>query len=191
MPKIDRRWLCGPLLLSVALATHAALPTALPASVEQAAPVARVQTPQAAWATMTPQLKRELRARYAAWQALPEAERQRIAQAAAALAAMPAAQRDALQAHFQGMDQMHRDGWLLGPRLGALYAKLQPLLGYLPAEQREPMLALLHQLDAAQLEQLSLISQRTPPQERVALREQLLALAPAQRAAWLQQNVAR
>ncbi|MNN89513.1 hypothetical protein D3C81_2073400 [compost metagenome] len=86
---------------------------------------------------------------------------------------------------------MHREGWLLGPRLGALYAKLQPLLGFLPAEQREPMLALLHQLDAAQLEQLSLISQRTPPQERVALREQLLALAPAQRAAWLQQNVAR
>ncbi|KRG65614.1 hypothetical protein ABB26_03475 [Stenotrophomonas humi] len=191
MPRIDRRWLCGPLLLSAALVAHAAVPTALPASVEQAPPVAGAQTPQAAWAAMTPQLKRELRARYAAWQALPEAERQRIAQAAAALAAMPAAQRDALQTHFQAMDQMHRDGWLLGPRLGALYAKLQPLLGYLPAEQREPMLALLHQLDAAQLEQLSLISQRTPPQERVALREQLLALAPTQRAAWLQQNVAR
>jgi hypothetical protein len=191
MPKIDRRWLCAPLLLSAALVTHAVVPTALPASLEPAAPVASVQTPQAAWATMTPQLKRDLRARYAAWQALPEAERQRIGQAATALAALPATQRDALQAHFLGMDRLHRDGWLLGPRLGTLYAKLQPLLGYLPAEQREPMLALLHQLDAAQLEQLSLISQRTPPQERVALREQLLALAPAQRAAWLQQNVAR
>ncbi|WP_449465617.1 DUF3106 domain-containing protein [Stenotrophomonas humi] len=187
----NRRWLCVPLLLSTALVAHAVVPAALPASVESTAPAANVQTPQAAWATMTPQLKRELRARYAAWQALPEGERQRIAQAAAALAAMSATQRDALQAHFQGMDQMHRDGWLLGPRLGAFYAKLQPLLGYLPAEQREPMLALLHQLDAAQLEQLSLISQRTPPQERAALREQLLALAPAQRAAWLQQNVAR
>ena len=191
MPKTDRPWLCLPLLLGVGLATHAAVPTALPAPVESAPSAASVQTPQAAWATMTPQLKRELRARYAAWQALPGTERQRIAQAAAALAAMPAAQRDALQARFQGMDRMHRDGWLLGPRLGALYAKLQPLLGYLPAEQREPMLALLHQLDVVQLEQLSLISQRTPPQERAALRGQLLALAPAQRAAWLQQNVAR
>ncbi|WP_269789880.1 DUF3106 domain-containing protein [Stenotrophomonas sp. Iso1] len=191
MLKIDCRWLCVPLLLSTALVAQAAVPTALPASVEQIAPVASVQTPQAAWATMTPQLKRELRARYAAWQVLPEPERQRIAQAATALATMPVAQRDSLRARFQGMDQMHRDGWLLGPRLGALYAKLQPMLGYLPAEQREPMLALLHQLDAAQLEQLSLISQRTPPQERAALREQLLALAPAQRAAWLQQNVAR
>lgn len=191
MPKVDCRWLSAPLLLGAALVAQAAAPTALPASVEGNAASAQGQAPQATWSAMTPQAKRELRARYAAWRVLPDTERQRIAHAAAALAAMPAAQRDNLRGQFMGMDQMHRDGWLLGPRLGALYAKLQPLLGYLPAEQREPMLALLHQLDAVQLEQLSLISQRTPPQERAALRDQLLALAPAQRGAWLQQRVTR
>jgi len=50
------------------------------------------------------------------------------------------------------------------------------------------MLALLYQLDATQLAQLGVLSQRTPPQERDALRERLLALPPAQRADWLRQS---
>ncbi len=176
------------LVLIVALPLYAAVPTAVPALPSAAASVIPAST-QGSWASMSPTQKREVRSRYAAWQALPASEQQRIRQAAAAIAALPDAQRQALRARYMAIDQMHRDGWLLGPQLGVLYPRLQPLLGYLPAAEREPVIALLRQLDAAQLEQLSLISQRTPPQQREELRTQLLALAPAQRDAWLREKV--
>lgn len=153
-----------------------------PASASGADPTAR-------WQALAPAQQRDLRARYAAWQALPESERQRIRQAAARVAALSATERDALRARFAGQDQLHRDGWRLGPQLGALYPKLQPLLGYVPAEQREPLLTLLRQLDAEQLAQLTLIAQRTPPQDRAELRAQLLAVDAAGRSAWLRERV--
>ena len=104
------------------------------------------------------------------------------------LAALPVVEQQALRARFAGLDRLYRDGWRLGPQLGAFYPALQPLLGYLPETQREPMLALLRQLDARQLGQLSRLSQRTPPQEREALRTELLALPAAGRAQWLQRR---
>lgn len=186
MPRIEPL-LAGVLLLSLAATAAAAPPNTVVGL--PAAPVASVPGTQVGWPNLDAAQKREARARYAAWQALPESEKQRLRQTAATLAALPAAQREALQARFAGMDQLHRDGWLLGPQLGSFYSRLQPLFGFLPAAERAPMMALLRALDVDQLEQLSLISQRTPPQERDALRAQLLALPPAQRADWLRQRV--
>lgn len=144
---------------------------------------------RARWAAMSPMQQHELRARYQAWRALPEAERQRVRQAAAGVAVLPAAEQAALRERFHGMDRLHRDGWQLGPTLGARYPDLQPLFGYLPPEQREPVLALLRQLDVGQLEQLGVLSRRTPPQDRQALREELLALPAAERGGWLRRKV--
>nr|WP_305804315.1 DUF3106 domain-containing protein [Stenotrophomonas sp. YIM B06876] len=179
--------------LVLVLLSSAAVAQATPATevpMVRPAPLAESagQTPLS-WASMHPLQRRELRARYAAWQGLSEAERQRLRRAAGMLANLPPAQQTALRARFAALDQLHRDGWRLGPVLGALYPKLQPLFGYLPAAQRAPALALLRQLDDGQLAQLVLISQRTPPQERDAVRAQLLALAPAARAAWLSEKV--
>ncbi|AMJ56520.1 MULTISPECIES: DUF3106 domain-containing protein [Stenotrophomonas] len=185
MSRLVLAWL---LLAGLPLAVHAAVPSAVPSMPSPASPANVAGTP-GSWATQTAAQKRELRSRYAAWQALPESERQRIRHAAAAVAALPVADQQALRARYLAIDQMHRDGWLLGPQLGVLYPRLQPLFGYLPAAQREPVIALLRQLDPVQLEQLSLISQRTPPQQREALRTELLALAPAQRDAWLREKV--
>lgn len=184
---MNKSFLAG-LILFVALPLQAAVPAALPELSAAPGSAGAIST-RSAWASMSPEQKREVRNRYAAWQALPASEQQRIRQAAAAIAALPDAQRQALRARYTAIDQMHRDGWLLGPQLGVLYPRLQPLFGYLPAAEREPVIALLRQLDAAQLEQLSLISQRTPPQQREELRTQLLALAPAQRDAWLREKV--
>lgn len=167
------------------LATPAAAP--LPPAA-QAASAQSGGDPQSHWAALAPAQQRELRARYAAWRALPESERQRIRRAASDMAALPAGEREALRDRFLALDRLHRDGWRLGPQLGAQYPKLQPLLGYLPEHQREPMLALLRQLDAAQLAQLGVLSQRTPPQERDALREQLLAVPAAGRGDWLRRK---
>lgn len=140
-------------------------------------------------AALDPAQLRELRRRYAAWQALPAAERARIRDAAQRIAALPPAQQQTLRARFAEQDQRFRDGWLLGPQLGQLFPKLQGLFGYLPADQREPALARLRELNVDQLAQLSLVAQRTPPQERDQVRAQFLALAPGARDAWLKQNV--
>jgi len=185
MRKIEGAWL---LLALLPAASSLAIPAAPRALDEPPPRTPQVVDPQARWAALAPAQQRELRARYAAWRALPETERQRVRMAAAELAALPAAERDALRGRFAGLDRLHRDGWQLGPRLGALYPKLQPLLGYLPEPQRAPMLALLRELDAAQLAQLSLLSQRTPPQERDTLREALLAVPAAGRAEWLRRK---
>jgi len=185
MRKIEGAWL---LLALLPAASSLAVPAA-PRPLDEPPPrTLQVVDPQARWAALAPAQQRDLRARYAAWRALPETERQRVRMAAAELAALPTAERDALRGRFAGLDRLHRDGWQLGPRLGALYPKLQPLLGYLPEPQRAPMLALLRELDAAQLAQLSLLSQRTPPQERDALREALLAVPAAGRAEWLRRK---
>lgn len=151
-------------------------------------PLPDVRDPAADWPAMGPARQRDLRARYAAWRALPETERQRVRQAAARVAALPPGERDALYRRFQQQDRLFRDGWRLGPQLGAQYPKLHPLLGYVPAGQRAPLLELLHQFDADQLAQLGLIVQRTPPQEQAELRTQLLALDASARTQWLRRK---
>jgi len=186
MRKIER---VLPLLL-MALAAVPALATPAARSLVPGTPAAAVTDadPQSRWPALGPVRQQELHARYAAWRALPESERQRVRAAAAAVAALPADERAALHGRFLGLDRLYRDGWRLGPQLGALYPNLQPLLGYLPEAQREPMLALLRELDAGQLAQLALLSQRTPPQERDALRAQLLAVPAGDRGDWLRRK---
>ncbi|MFI8717425.1 DUF3106 domain-containing protein [Stenotrophomonas sp. NPDC077464] len=181
------------LLLALCLCTGAhAAPLPLP---QPAAPAVPVPTTAPAIpatpAALDPAQLRQLRARYAQWQALPEAERARIRDAARRVAALPAAQQQALRARFDEQDQRFRDGWLLGPQLGQQFPKLQGLFGYLPAAQRESALVALRQLNDGQLAQLTLIAQRTPPQERDQVRDQFLGLAPAARDAWLRENVVR
>ncbi|WP_102945998.1 DUF3106 domain-containing protein [Stenotrophomonas sp. VV52] len=183
------------LLLLMALSAGAtAAPQALPLPTPVAAPVPTPTTAPAIPATpaaLDPAQLRELRTRYAQWQALPESERTRIREAARRVAALPAAQQQSLRARFDEQDQRFRDGWRLGPQLGQQFPKLQGLFGYLPVEQREPALLALRQLNDGQLAQLTLIAQRTPPQERDRVRDQFLGLAPAARDAWLRENVVR
>jgi hypothetical protein len=179
------------LLLAVGLAAGAhAAPQPLPLPAATPVPVTTPAIP-ATPAALDPAQLRELRSRYAQWQALPASERARIREAAGRIAAMPAAQQQALRARFDEQDQRFRDGWLLGPQLGQHFPKLQGLFGYLPADQREPALAALRQLNEGQLAQLTLIAQRTPPQERDQVRDQFLRLAPAARDAWLKENLVR
>jgi len=179
------------LLLALGMATSAhAAPQPLPLPEPVPTPTTAPAIPATPTALDPAQL-RELRSRYAQWQALPEAERARIRDAARRVAALPAAQQQALRARFDEQDQRFRDGWRLGPQLGQQFPKLQGLFGYLPVEQREPALIALRQLSEGQLAQLTLIAQRTPPQDRDRVRDQFLGLAPTARDAWLRENVVR
>ncbi|PPU99037.1 hypothetical protein XpopCFBP1817_03395 [Xanthomonas populi] len=175
---------------SVAAPSSAPTPAvSTPATSTSATPSAAQQ--RARWNALTPAQQAELRARYAAWKGLTATDRVVLRQARERLHALPADQQRALRTQFTDMDRLHRDGWRLGSQLGAFYSPLQPLIGYVLPAQRDALLSVLRSLDAGQLEQLALLTQRTPPQDRDALRDALLAEAPATRNAWLKRQLAR
>ncbi|MBH1627645.1 DUF3106 domain-containing protein [Stenotrophomonas maltophilia] len=183
------------LLLALPLSLSAApqslsvpLPPPVPGSAP-APPASAAATPAPAeFAQLDAQQQRQRRADYAAWRALPEAERERIRQAAARFNALPADQQQRMRQQFQAQDQAFRDGWRLGPQLGLEFPKLHGLFGFVPPEQRESALAVLRQLSPAQLAQLTLVAQRTPPQERDAVRSAFLAVPAAERDSWLKRQ---
>ncbi len=183
------------LLLALPLSLSAA-PQSLSVPLPPPVPGSSPATPASAAATPAPaeftqldaQQQRQRRADYAAWRALPEAERERIRQAAARFNALPADQQQRMRQQFQAQDQAFRDGWRLGPQLGLEFPKLHGLFGFVPPEQRESALAVLRQLSPAQLAQLTLVAQRTPPQERDAVRSAFLAVPAAERDSWLKRQ---
>ena len=72
--------------------------------------------------------------------------------------------------------------------LGAEWPGLEPLLMQVPQQERRPLLDVLQSMPRAQLQQLATLAQRTPPQERAALRAELVAMPAAGRAEWLRKR---
>ncbi|MFS8430902.1 DUF3106 domain-containing protein [Xanthomonas campestris pv. plantaginis] len=182
----------GAQALPAALDETPAGPVAAPAA--PAVPgrsIPRAAQQRARWGALTPAQRTELRARYAAWKALTATDKVVLRQARERLQALPDDQQRALRTQFGAMDRLHRDGWRLGSQLGNFYPQLQPLIGYVPVAQRDALLGVLRSLDAGQLEQLAVLAQRTPPQERDALRDALLAESAATRSTWLKRQLAR
>ncbi|MCW2002615.1 hypothetical protein FHY30_001308 [Xanthomonas arboricola] len=182
----------GAQVLPAALDETPAGPVATPAA--PAAPARSIPSAaqqRARWDALTPVQRTELRARYAAWKALTATDKVVLRQARERLQALPDDQQRALRTQFGAMDRLHRDGWRLGSQLGNFYPQLQPLIGYVPVAQRDALLGVLRSLDAGQLEQLAVLAQRTPPQERDALRDALLAESAATRSTWLKRQLAR
>lgn len=143
----------------------------------------------AAWNALPRSEREERRARYLAWQQLEPGERAQLRALAAQVAAFPPERAQALRAQFDALEEVQRRGWRLGPALGRDYPVLFPLLAYVPAAQQQPLLARLRGLEAAQRADLGVLVQRTPPQERAALRNELLAVPRATLAAWLKRKL--
>lgn len=139
----------------------------------------------AAWNALPLSEREERRARYQAWLQLEVGERESLGALAAQLDAFAPQRKQALRAQFDALDDVQRRGWRLGPVLGPDYPALHPLLAYVSAPQRLPLLTRLRNLDARQRADLAVLAQRTPPQDRQALRSELLSVPPAQVAAWL------
>lgn len=208
MRSSDRAWWAAAALLALGGAVQlltgavAESPSALPVEIQvvlnQRESRLRAMTPEqrslfeqrlAAWDALPRAQREDRRARYQAWRELDEGERAALRMIAAQVAAFPPERQHALEAQFAALDDSQRRGWRLGPAVGADYEKLHPLLAYVSAEQRLPLLAALRAMDAPQRADLAVLAQRTPPQDRQALRTELLALPPAQRAAWLRQKL--
>ncbi|HHW4678485.1 MAG TPA: DUF3106 domain-containing protein [Xylella sp.] len=137
------------------------------------------------WQRMTPSQQADLRVRYRAWLALSLSEHARLLKAHSEIASLSPMQQQTLHARFARLDKMYSRGWFLGPRLGAYYVHLQPLIGYVPEAERAPLLVLLHDLDDTQLAQLAVLVHRTPPAQCAVLRRELLGHLPTQRGEWL------
>ena len=142
-------------------------------------------TRAARWDGLPPAERGDARERYQAWLALPPLERARVAAAARRHEALPAAQQNELRATFDALDRSERRGWLLGPDLGADYAGLQPLLAQVPASEHADLLRVLRAMTVTQRDDLSVLVQRTPPQERERLRRELVSTAAGNREDWL------
>ena len=151
----------------------------------------RVQFGQrlAAWNALSAAEREERRARFQAWQQLDANERSSLRALAAQVDAFPPERKHALRAQFDGLEDVQRHGWRLGPALGRDFASLHPLLAYVPAPQRRPLLARLRSMDEQQRTDLAVLAQRTPPQERQTLRSELLSLPPSDVAAWLRRKL--
>jgi hypothetical protein len=211
MRRLDRAAAGAALLAAVAATAIAALPPALQQSLlKLPAPLQQqLRAREAELQALAPQQREALRQRLAAWDALPRVERSQrrerwqawqslppheqwqLRAAATAFAALSPAQQQALRARFMQLDGSLRHGWLLGPALGADYARLQPLLMQVPAAQREPLLVVLRAMTPAELDDLAILAQRTAPPQRDALRRDLVSTSAANRAAWLQARLDR
>ncbi len=200
------RWLLGAVLgVAAAAAIAQALPPSLAQPAERLSPTARAELAArqstlgamdagqrddvrqriAQWDAQPLAVRAGRRAMWQAWQALPADERQRVEAAAQAWRALPPDQQQALRARYDDLDASERRGWLLGPTLGADYPRLHPLLAQLPIAQRDAVLRALRDATPAERADLAVLAQRTPPQDRDALRTQWLAVASARRADWL------
>ena len=149
------------------------------------APVAASPEAPPPWEALALAARARQRADYAAWLSLDEVDRARLRAAARDFAAQPADAQQALRARFAALDDMEHRGWRLGPALGAVWPRLQPMFAYVPEREREPLLALLRQLDADALDDLAALTQRIPPQERDRFRHDLVRVPAGERAAWL------
>jgi hypothetical protein len=144
-----------------------------------------------AWDALPASQRRAQREHWQAWQALPADQKLAVRAAALAFAALPADRQQALRAQYAQRDATQRHGWLLGPALGAAFEGLQPLLLQVPPAQRAPLLGALYAMTPAERADLVVLAQRTPPQQRDALRRGLLSTSEANRGAWLQAQLDR
>ncbi|HRN61188.1 MAG TPA: DUF3106 domain-containing protein [Luteimonas sp.] len=138
-----------------------------------------------AWEALPESMRRDRREAWQAWRALPADERARMRAARDAFLSLPIAEQQALRARFDALDAGIRRGWLLGPTLGGDWPQLHALFAQVPADEREALLAALRTLPPQARDDLGVLAQRTPPQDR-----ELLAQAPDQRAGWLRRRVA-
>ncbi|MFZ5658069.1 MAG: DUF3106 domain-containing protein [Pseudomonadota bacterium] len=145
----------------------------------------------AAWDALPLVERRRRREAWSAWRMLTADERMRLRGEAARLAALAPGKRAALRQRFASLDATTQRGWMLGPALGADYARLQPLLAHAPAAQHAALLRSLRAMTPLQRADLAVLVQRTPPADRDRLRRELVSTSDANRAAWLQLSLER
>ena len=164
-----------------------AAPPAIAGADEAAALARRAQR----WDALSPRLRGLQRGHWQAWRALAPDERIRLREIGQRYAQLSAQQRQALRTRFDAQSSDARVGWWLGPQLGRDWPRLAALFAFVDASEREPLLRLLRESTADDIDALARLAQGTPPEQREALRRELLAQPAAQRGVWLQERLQR
>lgn len=141
------------------------------------------------WDALPARARGAQRGAWQAWRDLPPAERVRLRAIAARWQLLAGEERVALRARFDALPADARHGWWLGPELGRHWPRVAPLFAFAPEAQRVALLDLLRAADSVDIDVLERLAQITPPEERDALRSDLLRVPAAQRRTWMLEKV--
>ena len=165
-----------PVMPDPAQSTAAAAPTDDATAVAQ-----RLQR----WDALPPRTRGAQRGAWEAWRALSASERVRLRDIAKRWRMLAGEERVALRARFEALSADARQGWWLGPGMGGQWPRVAPLFAFAPESERAALLALLRAADSEDIDALERLAQITPPEERDALRLDLLRVPAAGRRAWM------
>ena len=140
---------------------------------------------QQRWDALPARARGSQRGAWLAWRALPAVERVRLRAIAARWQLLAGEERLALRARFDALPADSRHGWWLGPELGRHWPRVAPLFAFAPEGERNALLVLLRAADTEDIDALERLAQITPPEERDALRLDLLRVPAVERRAWM------
>jgi len=131
------------------------------------------------------------RGHWQAWRALAPGERVQLRAIGLRVRQLSVEEQQALQGRFATQSSDARAGWWLGPHLGRDWPRVAALFGYVGEAERERLLRFLREATPEDIDACARLAQSVPPEEREALRAELLAQPTAQRGAWLQARLQR
>jgi len=140
---------------------------------------------QQRWDALPARARGAQRGAWQAWRDMPAAERVRVRAIAARWQSLADEERVALRARFEALPADARHGWWLGPGTGRHWPRVAPLFAFAPEAERVALLDLLRAADSVDIDVLERLAQITPPEERDALRLDLLRVPAAERRAWM------
>lgn len=143
------------------------------------------------WDALPARVRGEQRGRWQAWRALDPGERMQLRAIGLRVRQLSIEEQQVLQGRFATQSSDTRAGWWLGPRLGRDWPRVAALFGYVGEAERERLLRFLREATPEDIDACARLAQSTPPEERAALRAELLAQPNAQRGAWLQARMQR
>jgi hypothetical protein len=143
------------------------------------------------WDALPARVRGEQRGRWQAWRALEPGERVQLRAIGLRVRQLSMEEQQALQDRFATQSSDARTGWWLGPRMGRDWPRVAALFGYVAEAERERLLRFLRAATPEDIDACARLAQSIPPEERAALRAELLAQPTAQRGAWLQARLQR
>jgi hypothetical protein len=136
-----------------------------------------------AWEAMPPGERARLRERYEAFLLLPPEERQRLRRGFQRFRDLPPEQRRRLRQEFERMSPAERRAFLLGAQARDTADTARRAFAFVPPEERPATLQMLRELSREDRQRLRDLVPRLAPEQRDALRRDLLQRDPAQRSA--------
>lgn len=138
------------------------------------------------WETLDSNRKLALRARFEAWEQMNPSSRNGAIQAGAHFSTLPEAVQMRWRERFDALSTEERARYLFDPPTRAVIGLARELFPFIPLEDHAATLAMLRDLDDAQVATLRRNLARLPPAQRDAFRQRLLDMDPQARAVELE-----